>query len=109
MLKPWAVVIVAFVALAMAPNARCAERDGPLAEERPSYTLANGHVTAKVDKRSGDLVSLKFRGLELLSGGSGHPFGYWSHTPGRGIRAITAVTIDPAANGGERGEVSVKG
>ncbi|MBI3876557.1 MAG: lyase [Verrucomicrobia bacterium] len=80
-----------------------------LTENESGFTLANGIVTARVDKRSGDLVSLKYRDLELLAGGSGHPFGYWSHSPGRGSRNVQSVTIDPAKNGGERAEVSVKG
>lgn len=80
-----------------------------LAEDDASYSLTNGIVTARIDKRSGDLVSLKYKGLETLSGGSGHPSGYWSHTPGRGARVVDAVTLNPANNNGERAEVSVKG
>ena len=80
-----------------------------LAETSTSYTLSNDVVTARVDKRSGDLVSLRYRGLELLGRGSGHPFGYWSHGPLRGAPVKCAVTIDPGKNGGERAEVSVKG
>jgi rhamnogalacturonan endolyase len=92
-----------------ATAARAAEPQVTLTEDASSFSLANGIVTAKVTKRSGDLVSLKFKDLELLSGGSGHAYGYWSHAPGRGNRVAAAVTIDPQANGGERGEVSVKG
>src|SRR5689334_10495732 len=78
-----------------------------VAEDEATFTLANDHVTAKVAKRSGDLVSLKFHGLELLGDGSGHPYAYWSHTPGRGQKSVARVTIDPKTNGGERAEVSV--
>jgi rhamnogalacturonan endolyase len=75
-------------------------------EDRSSFTLANGILAARVSKRSGDLVSLKYRGLELL-GASGHAGGYWSHAPS-GPRSTAAVTIDPRANAGARGEVAVK-
>ncbi len=74
-----------------------------------TFTLTNAFVSARVDKRSGDLVSLKYRDLEMLGAGSGHPDGYWSHTPAKGGRIVTAITIDPTRNGGERAEVSVKG
>jgi rhamnogalacturonan endolyase len=42
-------------------------------------------------------------------GGGGHPWGYWEQTPGENTRNVNAITIDPANNGGERGEVAVKG
>jgi rhamnogalacturonan endolyase len=90
----------------MTAAARAADPPVTLAEDGSSFTLTNAHVTAKVSKRTGDLVVLRYKGLELL-GGSGHPAGYWSHTPS-GSGNVLAVTIDPKANGGERGEVSVK-
>jgi len=79
-----------------------------LTEDPSTYTLANGVVTARVNKRSADLVSLRYQGLELLGNTSGHPYGYWSHSPAR-LRETNSVTIDPAQNGGARAEVSVKG
>ncbi|MGA2222230.1 MAG: polysaccharide lyase family protein [Verrucomicrobiia bacterium] len=78
-------------------------------EDQSSFTLANGYVTAKVDKTSGDLTSLKYKGLELIGYGSGHPAGYWEQDPSAAQRYAVTVTIDPARNGGERGEVSIKG
>jgi len=79
-----------------------------LAEDDAGFTLANGIVTARVSKRSGDLVSLQYQNLEMLGGGSGHPYGYWSHAPGRNSRAQNSVTLNPARNGGDRAEVSVR-
>ncbi|MGA2257000.1 MAG: hypothetical protein ABSG53_20295, partial [Thermoguttaceae bacterium] len=77
--------------------------------ENDSYfTLANANVTARVNKRSGDLVSLQYRGRELLGKASGHACGYWSHTTSGAARVVDAVTIDPHSNGGQRGEVSIK-
>ncbi|MDQ6788355.1 MAG: polysaccharide lyase family protein [Acidobacteriota bacterium] len=80
-----------------------------LSEDDVSYTLTNKSVTAKVSKNSGDLISLRYKGLQLLESGSGHPYAYWSHAPSRKSKIVDAVTIDPAKNNGERGEVSVKG
>ncbi len=77
-----------------------------IAEDDGTFTLANGVVTVKVSKRSGDLVSLKYKGLEML-GASGHAGGYWSHAAS-GPRCRATITINPTSNGGERGEVSVK-
>src|SRR5439155_22300209 len=78
-------------------------------EDQSSFTLSNGIVTARVSKRSGDLTSLQYRGLETLTDKSGHAGGYWSHDTTGGKETITRVTIDPRDNGGGRGEVSVKG
>jgi rhamnogalacturonan endolyase len=85
-----------------------AEKPVTISETDSSFTLDNGLVTAQVAKRSGDLISLKYRNLELLEAGSGHPFGYWSHDASRGEHH-THLTIDPKANGGALGEISVKG
>jgi rhamnogalacturonan endolyase len=110
MTKYLATILAATVALAA--TAAGGDEKGPkpapvtVADDGATFTLANAHVTAKVSKRSGDLVSLKYKDLELL-GASGHPYGYWSHA-GAGPRVTAAVTIDPKTNDGERGEVSVK-
>ncbi len=79
-----------------------------LTEDANTYTMANEVVTARVNKHSADLVSLRYQGLELLGNTSGHPYGYWSHSPAR-LRETNWVTIDPARNGGARAEVSIKG
>ncbi len=58
---------------------------------------------------------MKYRGVETMyvpttnGNGGGHPWGYWEQTPGRNTRNVNSMTIDPAKNSGERGEVSVKG
>ncbi len=79
-----------------------------LTDEGGGYVLANGILTARVSKRSGDLVSLRYKDIETLSGGSGHVYGYWSHEASSKT-VLDAITIDPDGNGGRRGEVSVKG
>lgn len=104
-------VMLGASATAVAPPAALAKPQGvTVTEDATSFTLANGVVIAKVSKESGDLISLVYKGTEMLYGEAGsHPFGYWSHDV-KGATAIeTRVTIDPARNGGERAEVSVKG
>ena len=107
-----------------------------LTEDATYYTLANGIVTARIAKDSGDLVSLRYRDTELLAtilgpdgepdlkadppGANGrgfgaftdHQYGFWSHDamgPRGTTPAVDRVTIDPTANGGERAEVSILG
>ena len=78
-----------------------------VSEDNTVFTLDNGIVTARVSKRSGDLLSLKYKNLELLD--VGRQSGYWSHNTGRAAQITPAITIDPKTNGGERGEVAIKG
>ncbi len=88
-------------------SARAAdEKPVTVADDGTNFTLANDVVTAKVSKRAGDLVSLKYKDLEML-GASGHAGGYWSHAAA-GPRSSASITIDPKDNNGERAEVSVK-
>src|SRR5262245_107476 len=79
-----------------------------ISEDSASFALTNGQVTARVSKQSGDLTSRQFRGLEMLTDKSGHAGGYWSHDTTGGQATVTRITIDPATNNGQRGEVSVK-
>ena len=108
-----------------------------LQEDASTYTLDNGIVTARVAKDSGDLVSLRYKDMEMLAtimtpegqpdlqrdtpgattnglnrGMTDHQYGFWSHDamgPRGTAPAIARITIDPKSNGGERAEVSVKG
>jgi rhamnogalacturonan endolyase len=104
-----------------------------IAEDASAYVLSNGVVSARVDKKSGDLLSVRFKEMEMLStifgpdglpdvtidkpgankrgGGkryTDHQYGFWSHDTD-GPNTITKITIDPKSNGGERAEVSIKG
>ena len=93
----------------VAATAAAAPQPVSLSQDENSFTLDNGIVTARVSKRSGDLVSLKFKDLQMLDADDrGRSYGYWSHDALRGERS-TRITIDPTTNAGERGEVSVKG
>jgi len=78
-------------------------------ENEHSFTLSNSLVTARISKESGDLVSLVYKGIETLTDISGHPFVYWSHDVIGAESIESRITIDPSANDGRRGEVSVKG
>jgi rhamnogalacturonan endolyase len=81
-----------------------------LVEDDSGFTLANGHVTARVEKRTGVLASLKYKDLEMLGKASGKPFAYWSHDGGGspGTSRESSVVVNPSANGGERAVVSCK-
>ncbi len=69
-----------------------------------SWTLDNGIVKATVEKGSGRMSALLYRGINTMGGG-----GYWEQTPQNYPKLTNTVTIDPTTNGGERAEVSVKG
>jgi rhamnogalacturonan endolyase len=72
-------------------------------EDQAGFLLANGLVSAWVEKSHGQLVSLKYHGQELL----GHGGGYWTFA-GRvngNPRGQTLLRVDPATNGGTRAEV----
>jgi rhamnogalacturonan endolyase len=76
-----------------------------------TFTLANGVVSARINKRNGDLESLVFKGIETMGHEQGRS-GYWEQDPSAASRVgglTQAITIDPAKNGGERGEISIKG
>src|ERR1700733_14274875 len=83
-------------------------------DDGPTYTLANGYLTVKVEKVTGDLVSLKTPktatpNVELMGFVSGHHAGYWEQSPALAARREAKISIDPANVGGERAEVSIKG
>jgi rhamnogalacturonan endolyase len=78
-------------------------------QDAATFTLSNGYVTAKVNKTTANLVSLKYHDLETMGFTSGAHAGYWEQNPSRAAHLAATLSIDPAANGGERAEVSVKG
>jgi rhamnogalacturonan endolyase len=83
-------------------------------DDGPTYTLSNGYLTIKVNKRTGDLTSVKTPktvtpNIELMGYLSGHHAGYWEQSPALAAREVASITIDPKTVNGDRGEVSVKG
>ena len=73
-----------------------------------SWTLDNGLVKAVVNKRSGSLESLFYKGFDTMGHDQGTP-GVWEEDPSLAPDLKQTVTIDPASNGGARAEVSVAG
>ena len=103
--------VILLLGISLPPAVYTAEKDGDvtLHEDKNSFTLSNGIVTARILKSNGDIRSLLYKGTELLTDRSGHPGGYWSHDTTGGADLVTNVTIDPTDNEGERAEVSIKG
>jgi rhamnogalacturonan endolyase len=101
-------LLVPLCALLLAPSIAFAANEVTVTEDAGAYTLSNGIVTAKVAKRSGDLVSLVYNEMELLNPEGRHPGAYWSHSAASD-QMTQAITIDPKTNDGAIGEVSVKG
>jgi len=82
-----------------------------IADDGKTFTLANGIVTVRINNRNGDLESLIYKGLETMGYDQGRA-GYWEQDPSAASKVgglTQSITIDPAKNGGERGEVSIKG
>ena len=73
-----------------------------------AWTLDNGIVKATINKNNGNMPSLIYHGVETMGTG-GNSGGYWEETPQAAPQLTQTVTIDPAKNGGARGEVAVKG
>ena len=82
-------------------------------EDDVTATLANGVVSVAVNKANGNLLSLRFRGEELLSRGGG----YWNiygkipgqaNTQQKGTPAVFRITHDPRQNGGDLGEFALR-
>lgn len=79
-----------------------------LQEDETSWTIANGIVTAKVMKNNSTITSILYKGIEVIADGADRRSVNWSHLP-VAPEKVLKVTINPADNGGERVEVSVKG
>jgi rhamnogalacturonan endolyase len=76
-----------------------------LTDNGDSWTMDNGIVKMTVLKRNGTIAigSLIYHGVSIIPNRGE----FWETTPSGTVTAT--VTIDPATNGGERAEVSVKG
>jgi len=94
---------------AMHDPARAQQKPVTVALQHDSYVLQNGYVTAEVDRFTGDLKSLKVEGQETMGYISGHHAGYWEQNPSAAAERTDGLSIDPASNGGERGEVFIRG
>jgi rhamnogalacturonan endolyase len=82
-----------------------------LSEDGQSYLIFNGILAARIEKSSGNLVSLHYQGLELLGGNHANSSGGYWNLIGRcspGTNATASVHINPATNGGARAEISCR-
>ena len=93
-------------------SGRSAETTAPvtLRESDRTYFLDNGLLNVRIEKETGEIFSIKYRGQEMLAQNSsgGALGGYWSSV-GRargGSQQSAVVRIDPKDNNGERVEVS---
>src|SRR5664279_555212 len=88
-----------------------AAEDGPpatavtVSDNGSSWTLDNGIVKATITKDSGSMPSLTYHGMQMLAASGGT----WEHNPQGAPTVTNTIAIDPAANGGARAEVSIKG
>lgn len=101
------------VSIEAKPNAGSMRNDRSVvsvAEKDATYILQNGIVSATIDGHSGALLSLQYKGVDMLGKGA-MSNGYWS-MPGThysfGQNRASALIDDPAKNGGERATVSCK-
>lgn len=125
------------LAAAAAVLCSCSRGSVSVTEDALTYVLDNGIVKATVAKASGDLVSVNYKGKEMLAvrmdslgrpdlvldppganmhglnpGMTDHQYGFWSHDaagPRDSGEAETRITIDPSSSRGKMAEVSVKG
>ena len=70
------------------------------------YILDNGHVAATISKASGDILSLKFEGRELLADAHRVPPGTWFNAP-TADAVVDRILVDPSADHGDAGKVSI--
>lgn len=84
-----------------------------LSEDANTATLANGLVSATIKKDNGNLLSLRYRGVELISRGGGY-WNIYGNTPGQKFTelkptpAVFRVSQNPAQNGGVLGEIVLR-
>jgi len=108
---------ICLLSLGISAYAQKGAQTGPpvtVTDDGPTFTMSNGYLTVQVNKRTGDLTSIKTPktvtpNIELMGYVSGHHAGYWEQSPALAAREVTAITIDPAKVNGDRAEVSIKG
>ena len=67
-----------------------------------SWVMDNGILKATISKGNTHMTTLMFHGVNIMG-----PGGIWEQTPSGTV--TQTITIDPKTNGGQRGEVAVKG
>jgi rhamnogalacturonan endolyase len=107
-MKPFRTLVSALALAAVFGSplaAQAADAKVTVTDNGDSWTLDNGIVKATISKDTAFMPSLQYKGQEVLKASGGT----WEHTPKGAPHLTNSVTIDPAANGGTRAEVSVKG
>ena len=64
-------------------------------DDGKSFILSNGYLTATINKKTGDMTSLRVYEMETQGYVSGHHAGYWEQNPNGAARMEAKVTIDP--------------
>lgn len=81
-----------------------------VSEDADTAMLANGVIAATVKKANGNLLSLRFHGMELMSRGQGY-WNIYGNIPGQNkteqkpAPAIFRISQNPVQNGGALGEI----
>ncbi|MGA2229581.1 MAG: hypothetical protein ABSH22_01530, partial [Tepidisphaeraceae bacterium] len=63
-----------------------------VSEDQTSFTLSNGIVTAKVNKKTGDIFSMVYKDIETLTSQTGHGGGFWSEDTAAGTSIVDKIT-----------------
>jgi hypothetical protein len=111
---PIGLLLVAFITLSLAvPVLRAADAVPAVAklpnvtapvtvtDDGATWTMDNGIVKASIIKSNGNMQSLVYHGVAIVGRSN-----YCERVPSG--RVTSPVTIEPAKNGGQRGEVAVK-
>jgi rhamnogalacturonan endolyase len=94
---------------ALAQNAQPPAPAVTVTEDEATFVLANGTVTATIEKSTGNLLSVQYKGMETLFQQQGKRGASFSQNATGGTSVAARITIDPKSNNGDRAEVSVKG
>ena len=79
-----------------------------LTDDGNAFTLTNGIITTKIDKHSASLLTLQYKGHELL--GPMGIDGFWALPASNmefGSKREASVVLDPKTSNGDRAIVSV--
>src|ERR1700727_1754389 len=101
-LAPLVLCCAITVPVVAVPPVPSAAQPVTVADDGPTYTMSNGYLTGKVDKVTGDVISVKTPhtvtpDVELMGFLSGHHAGYWEQSPALAARREAKITIDPAS------------
>ena len=84
-----------------------------VSEDATTASLNNGIVSARINKANGNLLSLQYHGVEMLSRGGG----YWNiygaipgqaNTQQKGTPSVFRISQNPSQNGGALGEITLR-